>query len=132
MNYTIVANSNHIDEGTAEIGENEISFGISKQNNLPTPADLLITAFAACCLKNIERFSEFMKYNYKSATITVEASRKDKPPMIEKIKFSIQIQSDDDHINTELLLRNLQKFGTIYNTLKIACAIEGDIVVLKN
>ena len=131
MNYSIIANSNHNDEGTVEIGENRIVFGVTKQNNLPSPADLLISAFAACCLKNVERFSEFLHYTYVQADITVDAVRKDKPPMIEKISFSITLQSKDDNINTDLLLRNLEKFGTIYNTLNLVCDIEGTILIQK-
>ena len=131
MNYSVVAKSNHTEEGIIDAGNNKIVFGISKDNDLPTPADLLVSAFAACCLKNVERFSGFMHYSYESAEIMVEATRKEKPPMIEKITFSIKIHSKDDAINTELLLRNLEKFGTIYNTLKLACEINGDIVVEK-
>lgn len=131
MNYSVIAKSIHKDEGIIVSGDNKIPFGISKQNNLMTPADLLVSAFAACCLKNVERFSELMHYSYESADISVVAVRKDKPPMIEKISFSIIIQSKDDKINTDLLLRNLQKFGTIYNTLDSVCDIDGDIFFQK-
>ncbi len=131
MNYSVIAKSIHKDEGIIVSGDNKIPFGISKQNNLMTPADLLVSAFAACCLKNVERFSELMHYSYESADISVVAVRKDKPPMIEKISFSIIIQSKDDKINTDLLLRNLQNFGTIYNTLDSVCDIDGDISFQK-
>jgi hypothetical protein len=55
-----------------------------------------------------ERSLEFMHYGYERADIKVDPIWKNKPPMIEKITFSITIQSEDDHINTDLLLRNLQ------------------------
>lgn len=129
MEFTINAISNPRDEGILNIEENKVAFGVTKQNTLPTPADLLISAFAACCLKNVERFSEFMHFGYESAAITVNATRGEKPPMINEISFVIKIQSKDQNINTDLLLRNLQKFGTIYNTLDVACKINGDIVV---
>lgn len=129
MNYTVKARSSRTEEGEIEVGGNKINFGVSKQNNLPSPADLLISAFAACCLKNIERFSEFMHYTYSHAEISVEAVRKDKPPMIEKISFSITVFTQEDKINVDLLLRNLHKFGTIYNTLNAVCEIEGDIII---
>lgn len=128
MEFTIKASSSPRHEGNIEIGEYKVKFGVTKQNNLPTPADLLVSAFAACCLKNIERFSEFMHYKYESADISVKATRKEKPPMMEAISFTIRIITDDRNINTDLLLRNLQKFGTIYNTLNAICAINGEII----
>lgn len=131
MDYSVIASSSHNDEGTIKSGENNIEFGVTKQSKLPSPADLLVSAFAACCLKNIERFSEFMHFTYTHADISVDANRLDKPPMINKITYSITVFSEDEQINVDLLHRNLQKFGTIYNTLNSVCDIEGSIRVEK-
>jgi uncharacterized OsmC-like protein len=129
MSYKLSAFSSKTEEGKGKIGVTDIPFGVSKNSDLPSPAELLVAAFAACCLKNVERFSEFMKFDYSHAEITVEGIRQDKPPMMSKINFSISIFTEDTEINTGLLLRNLQKFGTIYNTLDAVCEIEGDIKV---
>lgn len=131
MEYSVYAKSTPTDEGQILSGKNQISFGISKDNELPTPADLLVSAFAACCLKNVERFSEFLHFEYVSAEINVNAVREEQPPMIRKISFSLTIHSAEESINTKLLLKNLQKFGTIYNTLSAACDIEGEILIKK-
>lgn len=131
MNYSVKARSSRDEEGTIDIDSNEIHFGVSKQNNLPSPADLLVSAFAACCLKNVERFSEYMHYNYENAEIVVDAVRQDKPPMIEKLTFTITVYTTEENINVNLLLRNLEKFGTIYNTLNAVCSIEGTIRLEK-
>lgn len=131
MNYSVKALSRSNEQGVIDSGENKITFGVSKESMLPTPADLLVSAFAACCLKNVERFSEFMHYTYKTAEIRVEATRKEKPPMIDTISFLLTIKTSDKTINTDLLLRNLQKFGTIYNTLSVACDIKGDVKIEK-
>jgi uncharacterized OsmC-like protein len=90
---------------------------------------LLISAFAACCLKNVQRFSEMMHFSYDRAEISVTAERQDKPPMISRIDFQIELISADTAINEDLLLRNIQKFGTIYNTLNAVCLIEGTLKV---
>lgn len=131
MEYSVYAESSSSDEGTIEVGENNIAFGVTAENNLPSPADLLVSAFAACCLKNVERFSVYLNYSYDRASISVEAVRKEKPPMIEAISYEITIRTKDEHINTDLLQRNLQKFGTIYNTLNQVCDISGSISVQK-
>jgi uncharacterized OsmC-like protein len=129
MKFTIKAASDSREEGVIEINGNNISFGVTAKNDLPSPADLLVSAFAACCLKNVERFSEFMHYNYDRAEISVEATRKDKPPMMEKISFILTVHTNDRNINAGLLLRNIQKFGTIYNTLNAVCEINGEVLI---
>lgn len=131
MQYSISGSATSKHDGTIIKGENKVKFGINTDPSLLSPVDLLLSAFASCCLKNIERFSEFMHFEYESAEIQVDAIRKEKPPMIEKIKFLIQLNSDQEQINTDLLLRNLRKFGTIYNTLKEVCEIEGEIRLVK-
>ncbi|MFT6503910.1 MAG: putative OsmC-like protein [Crocinitomicaceae bacterium] len=129
MNYRLTANSSDQTQGVAEIGGNEIKFGVTKDSELSSPADLLVAAFAACCLKNIQRFSGMMKFEYNRAEINVFAERQDKPPMINVIKYEIEINSSDSKLNKELLHRNIQKFGTIYNTLNSVCEINGEIKV---
>lgn len=127
LNYSLSATSSSSEEGLINIRNNQLVFGATKNSELSSPAEMLTAAFAACCLKNIERFSTFMKFTYDHAEIEVVSTRQDRPPMIHKINFDLVIYSDDAKINKELLLRNLQKFGTIYNTLNAVCEIEGDI-----
>lgn len=126
MNYSLLAFSSRNEEGKIEINEENIRFGVTKSSDLPSPALLLVSAFAACCLKNIERFSEFMHFEYDSASINVVATRQEKPPMIDTIQFELTVKSSSK-INTDLLMRNLKKFGTIYNTLDQVCEITGDM-----
>tara|TARA_B110000285_G_C14933133_1_gene518282 strand:- start:339 stop:734 length:396 start_codon:yes stop_codon:yes gene_type:complete len=131
MKYRLAAKSSAVSQGDVEIGESKIKFGVTKQSELPSPAELLVAAFAACCLKNIERFSEMMRFEYNHAEIIVNAERQDKPPMINVITYEIEINSSDSKLNKELLLRNIKKFGTIYNTLNAVCEISGDIKVVS-
>lgn len=129
MNYSLKAYSSPLSEGKVQVESNELLFGVTKSSDLASPADLLTSAFAACCLKNVERFSEFMKYNYSHAEIEVTSYRQDHPPMINRIDFELTVYNDGSKINSDLLLRNLQKFGTIYNTLHAVCEIHGEIFV---
>jgi len=129
MNYTLSATSSSQLQGNSEIRNNEIKFGITKDSKLLSPAELLVAAFAACCLKNIQRFSDMMKFTYHDAGITVNAQRQDKPPMINELSYEIVIKSTDPKLNSDLLLRNIQKYGTIYNTLNTVCEITGSIKI---
>ncbi|UKN01093.1 OsmC family peroxiredoxin [Paracrocinitomix mangrovi] len=131
MEFTLKAVANATEKGTVQVGKNQIEFGITSDSELPSPADLLVSAFAACCLKNVERFSEFLHYQYEYAEISVNAIRAEKPPMIESISFDLKVKSLGGKINGDLLLRNLEKFGTIYNTLNKVCTINGSIEIIE-
>lgn len=132
MNYSLSARSSQDEEGSIMNRSNKLQFGVTGASDLSSPAELLIAAFAACCLKNVERFASFMKYTYNRAEIKVTATRQSKPPMIHKIVFNLNVYSDDTQINEGLLLRNLQKYGTIYNTLNVVCEIEGKLTVIES
>lgn len=96
---------------------------------LPGPAELLATAFAACTLKNVERFSEILSFQYKSASIRVVAEREEHPPRIVSVRYTLRIETGEPAPRVDLLHRNLRKFGTVYNTLAAACAVDGKIIV---
>lgn len=82
-------------------------------------------AFGACMLKNVERFSELMKFDFAKAELFVDASRTDKPFKVNDIDFKLTVYSDDAKLNMDLLQKNIGKFSTIYNTLKVSCIIRG-------
>jgi uncharacterized OsmC-like protein len=99
--------------------------------SLPGPADLLATAFAACVLKNVERFSHMLPFRYERAAIVVVAEREEPPPRIARIRYTLKVVTDEPTERVELLHRNIQKFGTIYNTLAAACDVSGEIEAVK-
>ncbi|MEX1002428.1 MAG: OsmC family protein [Crocinitomicaceae bacterium] len=128
MKYTIHGKSNS--DGSAELRAkgSKYAFGIkAEQADLAGPAELLLSAFAACCLKNVERFASILKYTYEEAEIEVSGTRQEKPPMFTKINFTLHIKSTDPNLNPDLLFKNIQKFGTIYNTLNAVCEINGQL-----
>lgn len=85
-------------EGQAKIETNKsiINFDASsgRDNQLPNPAELLLSSFVACVLKNVERFSELLHFNYKTAKISVQGWRQKRPPMMSKIAYVLEVDSD--------------------------------------
>ena len=133
MNYTVNGNVVAHQQATFTSKQTTVAFGIrSDQNQLPNPAELLLGAFAACCLKNIERFSNTLKFVYESAKIEVIGERQEKPTKLIAITYTIYIKSADAGLNLKLLHKNLQKFGTIYNTLKETCEVSGAIKLIDS
>ncbi|EDM43014.1 hypothetical protein SCB49_12354 [unidentified eubacterium SCB49] len=129
MEYQIDASSISNEDAIIHIKQSNIDFGTTKatSDTLPNPAELLLGSFSACMLKNVERFSKMMKFNFTKATVEVKATRLEKPPRMENILYNLHIYSDDKTLNTVLLKKNIEKHGTIYNTLNLACNINGTI-----
>jgi uncharacterized OsmC-like protein len=130
MSYTVKGKSNNNGEAKIIAKSNNYVFGIkSNQSEFCGPAEILLSSFAACCLKNVERFSSILNYQYDSAEIEVTGIRQEKPSMINKIDYTLSISSKDKNLNIDLLHKNLKKFGTIYNTLNAVCEINGKLIL---
>jgi uncharacterized OsmC-like protein len=95
---------------------------------LPGPADLLTMAFAACVLKNVERFSHILAFGYQEASIRVVAERQEAPPKMIRVTYSLQLVTDEPEHRVELLHRNIRQHGTIYNTLAATCDVSGEVL----
>lgn len=129
MKYSIKANSISKNDANLSIKQSEIRFGVTPEtaDTLPNPAELFLGSFAACVLKNVERFSNLMNFEYSKAEITVSATRLEKPPRIDQINYELLVCSQDETLNLALLKKNIEKFGTIYNTILSSCSIVGEI-----
>lgn len=134
MNYHIKASSISNQDAVIHIKQSDIDFGTTSKTSetLPNPAELFLGSFSACMLRNVERFSGMMKFTYSKATLEVNATRLENPPRMDNIIYNLTIYSNDKKLNTELLKKNIEKFGTIYNTVKLSCTISGTINTIEN
>lgn len=127
--YSVVAATN--DDGTSTVTSRRrrIVFDSSPRqgDELPGPADLAAAAFAACVLKNVERFGEILRFEWQHARIEVTAHRQDSPPKLTSIEYRLEIATGESDHRIEHLHRNIAKFGTIYNTFAAACDVHGTI-----
>jgi uncharacterized OsmC-like protein len=99
-------------------------------SGLPGPAELLSAALAGCLLKGLERARAMMPFEYESAEVSITAHRQDIPPKFTELEYELRIATAESERRVDLLHRNLQQFGTIYNTLAAACDVHGTIVVV--
>ncbi|HLU93278.1 MAG TPA: OsmC family protein [Membranihabitans sp.] len=134
MEYFVKAGSISKDHASIDIKHAEIQFGITPDSDdaLPNPAELFLGSFTACILKNVERFSHFLKFEYSRADIVVKATRLEHPPRMDKVHYELMIFSNDQELNVDLLKKNIEKFGTIFNTVKTSCTITGNIVQMTD
>ena len=128
--YEIRAEAAKVKQARILAKSSEILFDASagQDTNLPGPAELLAGAFAACFLKNAERFSRLLPFRYDTASIHVIAEREAKSPRIARIRYTLVIATDEPLDRLALLEHNLRKFGTVYSTLAAACSILGTVV----
>jgi len=133
LKYKITANSKKGGQAKVEANKSILNFDASsvRDEQLPNPAELLLSSFAACVLKNVERFSELLHFNYKTAKISVQGWRQERPTMMSKIAYVLEVDSDMDLKKLNLLHKNILKFGTITNTLAQVVELSGEIKFKK-
>lgn len=133
MTFTARAHATPDGLGQAHVhGGAEVGFDASagRSAELPSPADLLTAAFAACTLKNVARFSAILGFSYQQARIEVVSQRQDSPPRISRVDWVLTIVTSDPPDRLRLLQTNIERQGTIYNTVAAAAAeITGRIVI---
>lgn len=133
MKYCITAHSKAKAHAIVDIRGSQILIGTSVESGdkLPNPAELLLTSLAACILKNVERLSILQRFKYTKAKINISSVRLESPTRMDDIQYQLKIYSNEK-LNVDLLLRNLEKHGTIYNTIKKSATISGAIEVISD
>lgn len=129
LEYEITASVEQGGKAKATANQSEIVFDATSGRDavLPNPAELLLTSLAACMLKNVQRYSEILKIPYRSARVTIHGIRNDNPPFMSQINYKLEIDTDANEHQLNTWHKNILKFGTITNTLKRACLLDGTI-----
>ncbi len=130
MSYAVRARTVRPGRSEIDAGGSRIAFDSSPApgDELPGPAELLAGAFAACLLKNVERFSQILPFAHAGASVTVEIERQDSPPRFTRIRYELRVVTDEEPRRVALLHHNLRKHGTVYNTLAGVCEVTGELI----
>jgi uncharacterized OsmC-like protein len=92
------------------------------------PAELLLTALAACMLKGIERVTPILHFSFRGVRVVIHGVRQDVPPRLESIRYEIIVDSDEPDRRLELLHENVRKYGTVFNTVAPGTDLQGTLV----
>jgi uncharacterized OsmC-like protein len=95
------------------------------------PAELLLTAVAACLPKGIERFIPILKFELRVSEVRIEGIGQNSPARMESITYDLLVDSDESDRRFELLHENVRKFGTVFNTLASGTKLEGTLRRVK-
>ncbi len=120
-------------EATVRVLEASIRFdgSAASSESVPGPAHLLAASLAACILKNVERFSGILSFDYSTAGVDVVLERQDRPPQIIRATYTLEVHSEIPTQKAQLLHKNIRKFGTITNTLARSCELEGEVWLVR-
>ncbi|SEN94195.1 Uncharacterized OsmC-related protein [Gemmobacter aquatilis] len=91
------------------------------------PAELLLAALAACILKGVERVMPILNFQLSAVSVRLHGVRQDSPPRLQRITYELLVDTAESDHRLDLLLRNVQKFGTIHNTLAPAVELVGTV-----
>ncbi len=118
----------HVSTSRAKRAQIYFDSSPGQTEHLMNPAELLLSAFAACIIKNVERFSDIIHFSYTDVKVRVHGLREGPPPRITQVVYEIELWTDATPRKVDLLHHNLRKFGTIFNTVAAACDVSGRII----
>ena len=133
LEYEITASVQEGGLAKATANHSVIAFDATsgRDDNLPNPAELLLTSLAACMLKNLQRYSEILQIPYRNARVTIHGIRNDNPPFMSEISYRLEVDTDAEERQIITWHKNILKFGTITNTLSRACKVEGTMAKIS-
>ncbi len=131
LHYRVHASRLAPQVGMARAKQAQVFFDVSptQSDDLLNPAELLLSSLAACMLKNVERLSPVLRFSYTAVSVEIEGEREDRPPRMTSITYTLHLWTDESPTRVDLLHRNLQRQGTIYNTLAATVPLQGHIEV---
>ena len=131
--YSVSAQSSPGGEAYATAFEQRIRFDATdgRDGVYPGPAELLCASLAACLLKNVERFSHMLPFQYEGARVTVQAERQDSPPRFTRFTYRLEVITQEPPSRVDLLHRNIKKHGTVSGTLALAAELNGELLAVE-
>lgn len=128
-NYQIQARwvDHHHSEASCKQAKLVIDSDLNGNPEAFNPAELFLASLAACIIKNIERIAPILNFEFDSIEIEVNGERQDKPPKMVAVDYIIRVGTHESEKRLALLHTNIEKYGTIYNTLKEGTNLTGRI-----
>ena len=130
MTFRVSAHRTDASSSKVRSKQAEITIDTSMAGRLDAlnPVELLLGSLSACLIKGIERVAGTIGIEYESVDVSLTAHRPFDEARIDDITYLVTIETNADQNKLDLLHKNLMKFGTIYNTIKIGTNLSGSIV----
>jgi len=89
------------------------------------PVELLLTSLTACLVKGTMRAARLNKINVRHVEVRIQGKRQDAPPKVVEIIYEVLLDTDASAKQLDLIQKNLDKFGTITNTVAASVPVTG-------
>lgn len=93
----------------------------------PNAAETLLVALGTCLLTNIQTLAAKMRIDLQDVRVKVEGLRRDIPPGLVGIHYTLSLTSDAPLDRLEYLHRKAVEWGTVANTLMHGVAVDGEL-----
>lgn len=129
LDYHVTARriDSHGSEATTKAATIILDTDMAGRQDAFNPVEMLLASLAACVLKGTERVVPMLEFDLRGIEVSLHGVRQDSPPKMISISYEITVDTDESDARLALLHKNLQKYGTIYNTLAGATELSGTI-----
>jgi len=117
----------HGSEATTKDATIALDTDIKGRPDAFNPAEMLLASVAACMIKGIERVTPMLHFQLRGVEVKLHGVRQDSPPKIISVDYELIVDTEETDQRLELLHKNVQRYGTIYNTVAAATALSGRI-----
>ncbi len=93
----------------------------------PNAAETLLVALGTCLLTNVQTLAAKMRIELQDVRVEVEGVRRDVPPGLIGIHYTLSLTSDAPLDKLEYLHEKAAEWGTVTNTLVHGVAVEGEV-----
>lgn len=104
-----------------------IDTDIAGRQDAFNPAELFLASIAACMLKGIERVTPILEFDLRGVDVFLQGVRQDAPPKMLSVTYELVVDTDEPEQRLALLHKNIEKYGTIFNTVAAALEMNGTI-----
>lgn len=95
-------------------------------------AETLLAALAACLLTNVNAIGAKMRLDVESARVEFDATRRDEPPALTEIRYTLILKSPEPAEKLQELADLCFKWGTVTNTLVHGLVPQGTLVIERS
>jgi len=96
------------------------------------PVELLLTSVTACLIKGTVRAARMNNIDIRHTEVRIQGKRQDAPPKVVEISYEVLLDTDASRQQLDLIQKNLNKFGTITNTVAASVPVTGYVRRVSN
>lgn len=130
LSFTLTAHRNDASSSTATAKATslELDTSVLGRADALNPVELLLAAQAACFIKGVGRLAPLIDFDFVSVSVELTATRPEDTATISRIDYRIWVDTNEPDSKLDLLHKNLQRQGTIYNVLSRGTQLQGELI----